>query len=318
MSSREELIGEYLTCGVAYSIDERIRKEAASGGLISTILIMMLRRDIIDGALVVINDGLVQRGVLARTEDEIIAAAGSKYLQIPLNAFLGEVIKEDGRFAVIGLPCHLRGLRKLEAFNSKIKDKIVLKIGLFCSHAITYNGMVFLLDALGVKLEEVKELKYRAKMQGTTGLYVRTLNGKDRFIPSSKYWGKFFNLFFIPDGCMNCEDLTAEYSDISIGDAWGFDETERLGLSIFITRSEMGEKAFNLTASEGHVKVRTLNPEAVVKSQRYLLRKKTRLMGTTKKVLGYTYRMIQIMGNLTSKNEKCKPLLRIWLKALLS
>jgi len=315
--SREELIGKYLSCGVAYSKDEGTRKEATSGGLVSTLLITMLRRGFIDGVLVVRNDGLEQKGVLARTEDEIMAAAGSKYLQIPLNAFLGEVIKENGKFAVVGLPCHLRGLRKLEALNPNLKSKIVLKIGLFCSHAIAYNGMAFLLDALGVKREEVTDLRYRAKMQDTTGLYVKTLNGKDRFIPSSKYWGKFFNFFFIPEGCMNCEDLTAEASDISVGDAWGFEETERLGLSLFITRSEAGEKALNITVSEGLSEVRMVNPEVVVRSQRYLKVKKRKRMRTPKKLVGYTYRMMQIMGNFVSKNEMCHPLLRMWLKFLL-
>lgn len=318
MSRRvEKLIGEYLGCGVAYSTNETVRKGASSGGLVSALLVTMLRKGFIDGVLVVRNDGLEQRGVVARTEGEITSAAGSKYLQIPLNAFLGELIKEDGRFAVIGLPCHLMGLRKLETLNPRLKDKIVLKIGLFCSHAVTYNGMAFLLDALGAKPEEVSELRYRAKMQGTTGLYVRTLNGKDRFIPLSKYWRKFFNFFFIPEGCMGCEDLTAESSDISVGDAWGFGETERFGLSLFITRSEAGEKVLGLTVSEGLVKVRMVDPEVVVRSQKYLLRKKTKQMGTTKKVVGYTYRMMQIIGNLASKKEKCHPLLKMWLKFLL-
>lgn len=314
MSRRvEELIGECQGCGVAYAMEK-----ASSGGLVTVLFVAMLRNSLIDGALTVRNDALEQRGVVARTENEIMSAGGSKYLQIPLNAFLGELIKGNGKFAVVGLPCHLRGLRKLEALNPTLKDKIVLKIGLFCSHAVTYNGMVFLLDALGVKLEEVVELKYRVKMQGTTGLYIRTLDGKDMFIPLSKYWGKFFNFFFIPDGCMSCEDLTAESSDVSVGDAWGFNEVERFGLSIFITRSEKGEKAINLSISEGLAKVKTVNPETVVKSQRYLLRKKTRWMGKTEKVVGQTYRMMQIMGNFASKNENCKPLLRIWLKLLSS
>jgi coenzyme F420 hydrogenase subunit beta len=314
---REELIGKYLSCGVAYSTDSKTRKEATSGGLVSSLLVILLRRGLIDGVLVVRNDGLKQMGVLARTEDEIMAAAGSKYLQIPLNAFLGEIIKENGKFAVVGLPCHLRGLRKLEALNPNLKSKIVLKIGLFCSHAVTYNGMTFLLDTLGVKLEEVTDLRYRAKMQDTTGLYVRTLNGKDLFIPSRKYWGKFFNFFFIPEGCMNCEDLTAEESDISVGDAWGFEETERLGLSMFITRSEAGEKALNITVSEGLAEVRSVNPEVVVRSQRYIKVKKRKRMQPPKKLLGHTYHTMQIIGNFISKNEICHPILRMWLKFLL-
>lgn len=312
----KSLIGEYLDCGVAYSTDVRVRKEASSGGLISTLLITMFRKGFIDGALVVVNDGLEQRGVLAQTEDEILVAAGSKYLQIPLNTCLGEVVRTDGRFAIVGLPCHLKGLSKLESLYPKFREKFPLKIGLFCSHAVARNGMEFLLQQMAIKPEEVNDLKYRAKMRGTTGLYVKTLNGRERFIPSSKYFSKFFNFFFIPEGCMSCEDLTAECSDISVGDAWGLDETERLGLSLFITRSKAGDEALRLAVSEGFVEVRRVFPQVVVRSQKYLLVKKRRLMRGAKKVIGYTYHVAQVIGNFVSKNEKCSPLLRMWMRFL--
>jgi len=312
----KKLIGECLSCGVAYSIDEKIRKEATSGGLVSTLLIAMLKRGLIDGALVVRNDGLMQKGVLTRTEHTIMATAGSKYLQMPLNAFLGEVIREDGKFAVVGLPCHLRGLRKLEAMYPELREKIALKIGLFCSHAVTYNGMAFLLEYIGVKPEAVIKLKYRMKMKGTTGLYVKASNRRERFIPSSKYFGRFFNFFFVPEGCRSCEDLTAECSDISAGDAWGFDEAKRFGLSLFITRNNVGENALRLVASEGSVKVRYVDPEVVVRSQKYILIKKRRWVHGNKKVIGYAYHLAQVMGNLVSRSEKYRPLLRLWLKFL--
>ena len=108
----------------------------------------------------------------------MLSAAGSKYIQIPLNACLGEVIKNNGRFAVVGLPCHINGLRRLEDFNSELKEKIVLRMGLFCNHAVNYKGMVFLLNEIGVKPKDLIELRYRAKMKGTTDLYVKTASCK--------------------------------------------------------------------------------------------------------------------------------------------
>lgn len=312
----KELIGEYIWCGVAHSTNEQLRKESTSGGLVSSLLLTMLRKKYINGALVVRNDGLEHKGIVARTESEIIAAAGSKYLQIPLNVFLSELINEDGKFAVVGLPCHLKGLRKLESLNPKLKDKIILKIGLFCSHAVSYNGVVFLLNAFGVKREEVAELRYRKKMHGTTGLYVKTLSGSEIFIPSSKYWGMFFNFFFIPEGCMYCEDLTAECSDISVGDAWGFEEAKQSGLSLFIVRSKMGEEALRLAISEGLIKVRSINPENVIKSQKYLLVKKRSLMKGNRKIVGYAYYIAQVIGNHLSKSEKYHSFLRAGLVTL--
>lgn len=316
--SIEELIGEYTSYGVAYSTDVGVRKEAASGGLVSTLLITMLRRGFIDGALVVRNDGLEQKGVLARTEDEVMAAAGSKYLQMPFN--LGEVMRTEGRFAVVGLPCHLRGLRKLEAFYPKLREKIVLRIGLFCGHTITHNGMAFILNEIDINPNEIAELKYRAKMQNTTGLYIRTKDGRERFIPLSTYWGKFFNFFFIPDGCMSCEDQTAECSDISVGDAWAFREgAKRRGLSLFITRNEAGEKALRLSVSEGLAKVMNVEPEVVVRPQKYnLLMKKWKYLGGFNNALGCTCRTIQFILNSASKFKACYPILKIWIRLILS
>jgi len=312
-----ELIGEYLWCGVAYSRDEGLRGRATAGGLVTSLLIATLRRKRGEGALVVENEGLEQKVRVTGDEGEIISAMGSKYLQIPLNAALRELLQMDGRFIFVGLPCHLKGLKKLESINPGLRERIILKIGLFCGHAVSRDGMGFLLNALGIRPEEIAELSYRKKMHGTTGLYVKTQGGFEVFIPSSKYWRLFFNLFFIPWGCLYCEDMTAEHSDISVGDAWGFEGAGYPGLSLFIVRSRRGERAIKDALSEGLIEVERVDPRDVVRSQRYLMVKKRRMMRGLGRAVGYAYHVAQVVGASLSESRWAQPLLRVWLTLLL-
>ena len=51
-ADKEDLIGPYLATYIAYTLDERIRYGAASGGVTTAILSYALKNGIIDGALV--------------------------------------------------------------------------------------------------------------------------------------------------------------------------------------------------------------------------------------------------------------------------
>jgi coenzyme F420 hydrogenase subunit beta len=287
------LMGRYLSLGIAWSRDEDIRREATSGGLVTSILIATKRGGLIDGAIVTANEGVKHRCLIARSEEEIINAIGSKYCQIPVNMCLKELLNAEGRYAVVGLPCHLRGLEKLMRSYPRLRDRVVLKIGLFCSHTISYKGILFLLKALGVSPEEVEILRYRAKMRGTTGLYIRTRGGKDVFIPLHDYWGRFFDFFFTTKGCMYCTDFAAELSDISVGDAWGVREAVNKGLSLFVIRSRAGKEAIELAVRNNLIELREISRNtmcSLLKFQRHAVMKKGRSL--TAKI----YRTLHLIG----------------------
>lgn len=114
-AKEHELAGRYLQCYTGYSKDAEIRQQAASGGLVSQFLIWLLEKQLIDGAVVTQFDKsspLKVSSYIATTRQEVIAAKGSKYAPVSLHGVLNAVKKAEGnRYVIVGLPCHVQGLR---------------------------------------------------------------------------------------------------------------------------------------------------------------------------------------------------------------
>jgi len=166
--ANDDLLGNYINCYVGYSTNEKLRFESSSGGKITQILISVLEEGVINGALVTRMkkyDPLIPEPFIARTKEEIISAMGSKYCPVPANIMLNEIIKSksDEKFAVVGLPCHILGIRKVEMLIPKLQEKIVLHLGILCSGVKSFFGTEFILERKGIKKENVKNIKYRCK-----------------------------------------------------------------------------------------------------------------------------------------------------------
>ena len=157
------LIGNYLNCYVGHSTNYNIRYNSASGGLVTALLIFALEEGVIDGALVTRmkrDNPLEPEPFIARSKAEIIEASKSKYCPVPANVVLNEILNsnEGEKFAVVRLPCHIHGIRKAEQINKKLREKIVLHLGIFCNRTPNFIGTEFLLNNLKIKKEDVKNL----------------------------------------------------------------------------------------------------------------------------------------------------------------
>lgn len=262
------LIGSYTNCYIGHATDYEIRYNSASGGLVTALLIFALEEGIIDGALVTKmskQNPLEPEVVIARTKEEIISAAGSKYCPAPANIGLKKILNEKGRFAIVGLPCHIHGVRKAELLNKKLKDKIALHLGIFCANSVTFLGTEHFLLRWGIKKDEVKKLNYRGK--GWPGKIVVLLKeGTEKIIPRGTtekstfrriHYFSSFHYDFMPPRCLLCCDLTCELSDISFGDPWlpELKENEKIGKSLIISRNEIGEKILQKALSRRKIEL---------------------------------------------------------------
>ena len=75
-----------------YSLDKNIRVKSASGGLVSSVLLFLLKEKLIDGAVVVKMQDEKPVVQIATTEEEILNAAQSKYVLYPTNQILKEIL----------------------------------------------------------------------------------------------------------------------------------------------------------------------------------------------------------------------------------
>ena len=251
------------------------------------LLIRALEKGVIDGALVVRmskDRPLRPELIIAKKKEEIIDAAKSKYCPVPMNAILGELIAQNGKFAVVGLPCHIHGIRLAEKYVKGLKEKIVLHVGLFCSHTVDFAGTELLLRRLGIPEKNVAKLSYRGG--GWPGLMSVSLkDGRKTQIEFNRGWNAYWNVFspflFTPMRCMKCPDQSNEFCDISFGDAWlkEFARTE-VGMSMIITRTHAAETLLRELVANGSVSVKKITSERVKRSQAFSLNfKKETLSG---------------------------------------
>lgn len=276
--SESILTGNYLNCYTGHTTSYNIKYNASSGGLITSILIFALETKLISGAIVTRmnqDNPLEPEPFIARTKDEIISASKSKYCPVPVNIILKEVInaKNGEKFAVVGLPCHIHGLRKAQSINSKLRDKIVLCLGLFCAHEDSFLATEFLLNKFGIKENDVRKIEYRGR--GWPGsMSIELYTGGMKIIPYKNYIRIFHSYnFFTPKRCLLCSDATCELADISFGEAWDLPETKKsdTGFSILINRTKYGELILQDAENSGDIKLTGTNIENVVISQRGLI-----------------------------------------------
>lgn len=282
------LIGNYLNCYLGHSLDDDIRYNSASGGLVSQLLIFALEERIIDGALVTKmkkDNPLEPEPFIARTREEIIEASKSKYCPVPVNIALKQILnsKEEERFAVVGLPCHIHGIRKTEQINKKLKERIILFLGILCNHAPNFWGTELLLRRLKVKREEVIRLDYRG--EGRPGyMKISRKNGELRLLLPD-YWSFLGSGFFTPSRCLMCPDQTAELADISFGDAWLPElEDDKMGQSMIISRTEFGEQLLQKARDKILVELNQVTANEAERSQMMTLFFKKKVLGARLKL----------------------------------
>ena len=275
------LIGNHLNCYIGHSTDYDIRYNSASGGLVTQLLIFALEEGIIDGALVTRmnkENPLEPEPFIARTKGEIIEASKSKYCPVPANIALKEILesKEDEKFAVVGLPCHVHGIRKAELINEKLKEKIILHVGIFCAKTTNFLGTAFLFRRLKIGRNNIKKIDYRGD-GWPGGMSIELKNSGKMFIPKSEYYDNGFESF-IPTRCTLCSDHTSELADISFGDAWLPElVNDKTGTSIIISRSKVTEEILQRMVLKKIIERYEIDKNKVARSQGMFRSKKNKL-----------------------------------------
>lgn len=263
-------LGNYIGCYYGHANDSGIRQQATSGGAVTALLIYLLEHQLINGALVTKSDSenpLETETFIARSVDDLRAASTSRYCPTTPNTVLSQILREPGVFAVVGLPCHIHGVRKAEQIYPQLKAKILLHIGLFCSGTPTFMGTYELLRYLGLEIPTIQDFKYRVDWPTTSIITMK--NGhiiRHRFQETllSKTWGL---RFYLSPRCMLCFDALNELADIAFGDAH-LPRTDNSNTyrSLMITRSLYADEVLHQASSHLHIKA--LPPSTAAQTQR--------------------------------------------------
>lgn len=285
-------IGVFENCYLGYSLDDSIRFSSSSGGIATELLCVSLLKLNIDFAIA--TDIIVKpqtkeidvKPILLNNLETLLKAAGSKYAPSPVNILAKHVLAHEGRYILVGLPCHIHGIRKLQSIYPSLKERIVCCIGLFCAKNISLNGTYYLFEQKGVSLKNLQSFKYRGNgFPG--GMSLNFLNGSSKFISLNDYYKSDFSAFTITR-CLVCCDHSNELADIACGDAWHIVGKDEIGTSVIISRNSRGCTLLEHALLSKRISLKNINESSVIASQGMFQVKKSHIVATFKlwKLLG--------------------------------
>lgn len=282
------ILGNYLDCCIGNSSNNHIRTNSSSGGVVSEILIFALENKIIDGALVTKmkkDDPLKPEPFIAKTKEEIIEASCDKYCPVPVNIGLKKILeaKEDKKFAVVGLPCHIHGIRKAEYLNETLKEKIILHIGLFCAYGVNFLATNYVLKERNIKKDTIEEIHYRKGNFPPGNALIKCNNNCINQISHKKFWSLTFSFFtwFSPIRCTLCCDQTSELADISVGGPrFPYLVYGNYNQSPIIIRNEFGEKILENAIHNQTVELKNISEKDMSKLKEMQSYKKNQILAS--------------------------------------
>jgi coenzyme F420 hydrogenase subunit beta len=231
---------------LARATDPDVHAKGQDGGLVSAILIWALANGTIDSALVsyLEGDGTSWRAIpgVARTKEEVLAGAGSRYTYSANTMAYADAVAGGGnKIALVGMSCQSSVPAIMNARRAgKVGRRITLNIGLLCSK--TFDDSIF---------EELFEAKYGLRKQDMVKMNIKGV---------FQIWMKDGSYHEVPlkechawtrDGCNTCPDFAAEHADISTGGIGAFNDW-----TLTIVRTDAGREVVAGMIKDGVIETR--------------------------------------------------------------
>lgn len=249
--------------------DVVIFKNSQSGGVVTALIAHMLTRGEITGAVAtVMKKGWPPRGmpVVVSSPEGLPETQKSKYLPIPLLKEIPSVLKQEGFFAFVGLPCHMHGLHNLFSLWPDLNRRIAVKIGLICDRVLSLAVMDYFSKL--ASFDSLSFLTFRDKQRPSYpgNVVVESDDGRTCILDASvRMTAKDF---FTPARCRLCFDKLNALSDIVVGDPHGISGVNRTeGESLVFLRTEAGESFFSRAMEENVVVARKIEVREAVGGQ---------------------------------------------------
>lgn len=258
-----EPMGRVIETTVVRAASPEIRNQATDGGVVTGLLLHLFDRNRIDGAIVTRPVGRFQRQpFLATSKEEVLKSSGfffdtshgmkrfsDQYVTFSTIEEFDPMIKKGlRRVALVGTPCQIKSLRKMQVLNLVPSDAIKICFGLFCSGNFNFGAreQQKLAQIAGICWDDVTRINLKDEL-------IITLNtGAVKTVPLDRI--EFMKRY----ACHYCSDYAAEFADISFGGIGAAD-----GWTTVITRTPLGRAVLADARSCGRVEQFNIedNPE---------------------------------------------------------
>jgi len=273
--TEEDLDGSSLECYIAYSKDISIRKNATSGGVITTLIAKLIKKKEYDRAFVLPFDTFTGKPVRLESTaniQKIIRSAKSKYIPASIYNIITTLSKaDDKKYIIVGTPCQILGIKKYLK-QKNINEKNVLFLGLFCDKTLSFNFIKFIKDIYSEKNEKLVRFEYRSKEKGGWPGHSKACFNSGREFTIDRNVRMRVKPYFQLERCIFCTDKLNRLADISFGDCYIKGEEDFYGKSSIIVRTEKGRQILKRYSYLFDLKEASI--DEIRKSQR-LMSKKT-------------------------------------------
>ncbi len=262
-----EYTGSYQNIYIGFAKDQQVRRNAASGGIISALLIYLLEQNKIDGVITLRmshEKPWLNEPFIATTREDIMEAAQSKYTISSVNEILPDAAKFEGNLAFVGIPPQVQSIRKLQQINDPSVRNIKYLFGPFYGNTLYFSSVKSFLKTYGEKdYRKIKKLYFR---YGEWPGNMRIEMESGRVIELKKFHANYLIPFHVLKNSLYCTDFTNEFTDISGGDAWAPVYEERgKGFSMIITRSKAGQEIMNEMVMAGLISAEPISEDEAIK-----------------------------------------------------
>jgi coenzyme F420 hydrogenase subunit beta len=236
---------------LARATDPELAAAGQDGGLVSALLVWALEHDVIDAALVsaLEGDGSTWKAVpaVARTRDEIMRTAGSRYTYSANPLAYTEALEGGAeRIALVGMGCQASVPAIMSARKAgKVARRLALSIGLMCSK--TFDDAIFpeLFEArYGLPRQDIAKINIKGVLQ----VWMRDGSYHEIPLKEAHAWTR--------EGCKLCPDFAAEHADISTGGIGAFDDW-----TLTMVRTEKGQEVFGGMVADGALETRPIHDD---------------------------------------------------------
>ncbi|MFQ5834522.1 MAG: Coenzyme F420 hydrogenase/dehydrogenase, beta subunit C-terminal domain [bacterium] len=290
-------IGIYGKVASAKTTDKKIHEICTDGGVVTSLLVYMLDHNLINGAIVSKKTGPFSReAAIVTSQDDLIAAAGSQFSKSTHLEELGgkyttysptiSAVKSLEKShllhtAMVGTPCQIHTIRKMQILGVVPSHIIKYTLGLFCMENFSFDTLAKerLEKKMNIKMEDVIKLNIKDDL-------ILTLDdGRTLHVPFEEV-----DQVARP-ACLVCSDFANEYADISLGGLGSLD-----GYTTTLIRTTLGERIYSEALRLGYIEERPIKDSETRRTE------KTKMMA---KIFSFSKRKkLRAEENLRAKNHK--------------
>jgi coenzyme F420 hydrogenase subunit beta len=279
---RHPVWGPVIDTRLSWSTDGELRRNASSGAGLSSMLVHLLSNGEIDYVVqTAVSEASPVRNALkiSTTREDVFISAGSRYAPSSPLADIVARLDQPGRFAFVGKPCDVAGLRNLALRDPRVNAKVPYMLAFMCAGVPSYKGTDAVLKAMGVA-DMSAVVSFRFRGDGWPGQATALLaDGTKYQMDYNKSWGSILNRF-LQFRCKICPDGVGEFADITFADGWHcdakgyplFEETD--GRSLVVTRTAKGAALFAAAEIAGHVASESVPIESLQLMQPFQAKRK--------------------------------------------